>query len=103
MSHAERAETILNDFLKENPQFIEVSSTDPPVILGECSFTPSSRAPLVQYVPAVTVMVGPATPTYVFPESRSHVGRALISNQDQPFPTGLRDVPQVRTRFRPLS
>jgi hypothetical protein len=59
MSHAERAEALLNDFLKENPQFMEVSSTDTPVILGECSFTPSSSTPHIQYLPEVW----PAPPT----------------------------------------
>lgn len=53
MSHAERAEALLDDFLKENPQFMEVSSTDTPVILGECSFTPSSPTPHIQYPPEV--------------------------------------------------
>jgi len=46
----ERAEAILDDFLKENPQFTEVSSTDAPVILGECAFASSSRTPHIQYL-----------------------------------------------------
>ncbi len=53
LSHAERAEALLNDFLKENPQFMELSSTDTPVILGECSFIQSSPTPYVQYLPGV--------------------------------------------------
>ena len=53
MSHAERAEALLNDFLKENPQFMEVSSTDAPVILGECSFNPSNPTPHIRYIPDV--------------------------------------------------
>lgn len=53
LSHTERAEALLNDFLKENPQFMKVSSTDTPVILGECSFTQSSPTPYVQYLPGV--------------------------------------------------
>jgi hypothetical protein len=61
MSHAERAEAHLNDFLKENPQFMEVSSTDVPVILGECSFNSSSPNPHIQHLPEV----GPAPSTYV--------------------------------------
>ncbi|KAI9510365.1 N-acetylglucosaminyl transferase component-domain-containing protein [Russula earlei] len=47
---AERAEALLDDFLKEHPQFIELSSTDAPVILGECSFAPSSQTPHLQYL-----------------------------------------------------
>jgi hypothetical protein len=53
MSHTERAEALLNDFLKENPQFVKVSSTDTPVILGGCSFTQSSPTPRIQYLPGV--------------------------------------------------
>jgi hypothetical protein len=59
MSHTERAEVLLNDFLKENFQFMEVSSTDIPVILGECSFTPSSPTPHIQYL----LEVWPTPPT----------------------------------------
>ena len=53
MSHAEHAEALLNDFLKENPQFMEVSSTDTPVILGECFFTYPNPTPHIQYLPEV--------------------------------------------------
>ncbi|KAI0290464.1 N-acetylglucosaminyl transferase component-domain-containing protein [Russula brevipes] len=58
----ERAEAILDDFLKENPQFMEVSSTDTPVVLGECSFASSSSSctPLIRYLPQVA---GPAAST----------------------------------------
>ncbi|KAN0105245.1 N-acetylglucosaminyl transferase component (Gpi1) domain containing protein [Russula decolorans] len=49
----QRAEALLNDFLKENPQFMKVSSTDTPVILGGCSFTQSSPTPHIQYLPGV--------------------------------------------------
>ncbi|KAI0253915.1 N-acetylglucosaminyl transferase component-domain-containing protein [Lactifluus subvellereus] len=53
----ERAKALLDDFLRDNPQFTEVSSTDSPVILGECS---SSRPPRVQLLPEVG---GPVSPT----------------------------------------
>ena len=51
----------MDDFLKENPQFTEVSSTDAPVILGECAFAPLSRMPQIQYLHEG----GPAPSTYV--------------------------------------
>lgn len=60
MSHTERAEALLNDFLKENPQFIKVSSTDTPVILGECSFTQSSPTPHIEYLPGVGTALSPS-------------------------------------------
>ncbi|KAH9999049.1 N-acetylglucosaminyl transferase component-domain-containing protein [Russula vinacea] len=56
---ASTAEALLDDFLKENPQFMEVSSTDTPVILGECSFTPSSPTPHIQYPPEVRTRFRP--------------------------------------------
>ncbi|KAI0262946.1 N-acetylglucosaminyl transferase component-domain-containing protein [Gloeopeniophorella convolvens] len=43
-----RAKAILDDFLKANPRFVEVSSTEPPVILGKCSFDTSSRTPNIE-------------------------------------------------------
>ncbi|KAH9977239.1 N-acetylglucosaminyl transferase component-domain-containing protein [Lactifluus volemus] len=58
------ANALLDDFLRENPQFIEVSSTDSPVILGESS---SSRPPRIQLLPKV----GPGA-------SRTHLPCALV-------------------------
>ncbi|KAI0303437.1 N-acetylglucosaminyl transferase component-domain-containing protein [Multifurca ochricompacta] len=50
----ERANTLLNDFLSENPRFTEVSTTDAPKILGECSSrSPSYRTPSIQFLPGV--------------------------------------------------
>ncbi|KAI9456215.1 N-acetylglucosaminyl transferase component-domain-containing protein [Lactarius psammicola] len=49
----EHANALLDDFLHENPQFTEVSSTDDPVILGECSSSSSSYTPSIQFLRGV--------------------------------------------------
>ncbi|KAI9446870.1 Gpi1-domain-containing protein [Lactarius indigo] len=46
----EHANALLNDFLGENPRFTEVSSTDDPVILGECSSSSSGYTPSIQFL-----------------------------------------------------
>ncbi|KAH9174264.1 Gpi1-domain-containing protein [Lactarius sanguifluus] len=49
----EHANALLDDFLSENPRFTEVSSTDDPVILGECSSSSSSYTPSIQFLRGV--------------------------------------------------
>jgi hypothetical protein len=89
--NGERAKALLDDFLRENPQFIEVSSTNSPVILGECS---SNHPPRIQLLPEV----GPGSSRYV--SIRSCLLFEADLNQN---PTLCPcDVPQVCARFRPL-
>ncbi|KAF8270382.1 N-acetylglucosaminyl transferase component-domain-containing protein [Lactarius quietus] len=48
----EHANAFLDDFLRENPRFTEVSSTGDPVILGECTSSPSTHTPSIQFLRA---------------------------------------------------
>ncbi|KAI0003298.1 N-acetylglucosaminyl transferase component-domain-containing protein [Russula compacta] len=69
-------EVRLDDFLKENPRFTEVSSCDTPVILGECSFTSLSRTPHIQYLPAVGLTSSTPFPCALVMYRRSALGSA---------------------------
>lgn len=89
----EHANASLDQFLSENPQFTEVSSTDDPVILGECSSNSSSSAPSIRFLRGV------APSMYV--SIRTHARSRLTSIQNRTL-IYHRDIPQKRTRFSPL-
>ena len=91
--HTERANAFLDHFLSENPRFTEVSSTDDPVILGECSFSSSSYTPSIQFLRGV----GPS----MYVSICTHAGSRLTSIQDRTL-IYHRDIPPERTRLRPL-
>jgi hypothetical protein len=94
--HTERANVFLDDFLSENPRFTEVSSTDDPVILGECSPSSSSYTPSIKFLHGV----GPGGPS-MYVSICTHAGSRLTSIQDRTL-IYHRDIPPERTRLRPL-
>lgn len=74
--HTEHTNAFLDHFLSENPRFTEVSSTDDPVILGECSSSSSSYAPSIRFLRGVA-------PSSMYVSIRTHARSRLTSIQNR--------------------
>src|ERR1700677_5190816 len=94
--HTDHANAFLDHFLSESPRFTEVSSTGDPVILGECSSSSSSYAPSIRFLRGVAP---PSSMEYV--SICMHARSRLTSIQKRAL-IHHRDIPQERTRLRPL-
>jgi len=90
----EHAKAFLDDFLSENPRFTEVSSTDDPVILGECSSSSSSFTPSIQFLRGVGPPSSITGPSYTIVtyrrnalgSARFHAPENIVSSRNAAIP-----------------